>query len=43
MLLFKAAPNLDESLDRVTPDGEFQALAEETNARGYLPSDPFAK
>ena len=32
MLLYKTAPNLEESLDRVTPDGEFQALAEETNA-----------
>lgn len=31
MLLYKTAPNLEESLERVTPDGEFQALAEETN------------
>lgn len=31
MLLYKAAPNLEESLERVTPDGEFQALAEETD------------
>ncbi len=32
MLLYKAAPNLEESLERVTPDGEFQALAGETNS-----------
>lgn len=32
MLLYKAAPNLEESLERVTPDGEFQALAAETSS-----------
>lgn len=32
MLLYKSAPNLEESLERVTLDGEFQELAGETNA-----------
>ena len=31
MLLYKSAPNLEESLERVTPDGEFQSLAGDTS------------
>ncbi|MBB6447955.1 DNA polymerase III subunit gamma/tau [Bacillus benzoevorans] len=31
MLLYKSAPNLEESLERVTPDGKFQELAKETS------------
>lgn len=32
MLLYKSAPNLEESLERVTPDGKFQELAGETSS-----------